>query len=161
SVREAIISLELAGRVDVRMGTGVYVNATAPAPAAGAARDFSAAPFELLAARKIVEGEIAALAARSIRRAGLRALAENIEALREHAPAHVRRTDADRDFHVRIATSTGNAALALVVSELWSHREGDLWKRMEAHFHTETLRSRALADHEAILAALAAHDPER
>ncbi len=62
SVREAIISLEIGGRVDVRVGTGIFVAGNASrVPDAG---DAGPGPFELLAARKLVEGEIAALAAK-------------------------------------------------------------------------------------------------
>ena len=61
SVREAIISLEIAGLVEVRVGTGIFV--TPGRPAADGDGDKGPGPFELLNARKLVEGEIAALAA--------------------------------------------------------------------------------------------------
>ena len=50
SVREAIISLEIAGKVEVRVGNGIFVKA----PAAGPPRedDDGPGPFELLAARR-------------------------------------------------------------------------------------------------------------
>src|SRR6476619_5959186 len=63
SVREAIISLEMSGLVEVRVGTGIFV--TAPGSAGGRhGVDTGPGPFELLDARRLVEGEIAALAAR-------------------------------------------------------------------------------------------------
>src|SRR4029079_6951833 len=62
SVREAIISLEMSGLVDVRVGTGIFVT-TPPEGASRASGDAGPGPFELLAARKLVEGEVAALAA--------------------------------------------------------------------------------------------------
>jgi biotin operon repressor len=49
SVREAIISLEIGGLVEVRVGTGIFVAATA-APR-GSATDEGPGPFELLDAR--------------------------------------------------------------------------------------------------------------
>src|SRR6476619_1837703 len=75
SVREAIISLEMSGLVEVRVGTGIFVVAAKdpePGPDAGPA------PFELLNARKLVEGEIAALAARSAKPADVAALEESV-----------------------------------------------------------------------------------
>ena len=56
SVREAIISLEMGGLVEVRVGTGIFV--TAPAAQSSAVRDAGPGPFELLQARKLIEGEI-------------------------------------------------------------------------------------------------------
>ena len=61
SVREAIISLEIGGLVDVRVGTGIFV--VGPKEPSNTHRDAGPGPFELLNARKLVEGEIAALAA--------------------------------------------------------------------------------------------------
>ena len=80
SVREAIIALELAGRVEVRVGTGIFVthpgsqrkrDSGAGSPAS-AVDDGGAGPFDLLAARAMIEGEIAALAARNARKVGYR-----------------------------------------------------------------------------------------
>ena len=80
SVREAIISLEIGGRVDVRVGTGIFVAGNASrVPDAG---DAGPGPFELLAARKLVEGEIAALAAKKPSAAHLAALANASRAWR-------------------------------------------------------------------------------
>ena len=61
-MREAIISLEIGGLVEVRIGTGIFVTASA-ASAGTRDRDVGPGPFELLNARKLIEGEIAALAA--------------------------------------------------------------------------------------------------
>ena len=66
SVREAIISLEMSGLVEVRVGTGIFVDARRRR-AQPLRRRRGPGPFELLAARKLVEGEIAALAARTRR----------------------------------------------------------------------------------------------
>src|SRR5512140_1002382 len=77
SVREAIISLEIAGLVDVRVGTGIFVrDASLVRPAASPAPgpDEGPGPFELLSARAVIEGETAALAARHRRASDLPAL---------------------------------------------------------------------------------------
>src|SRR6266478_3085008 len=62
TVREALIALELAGLVEVRGGSGVYVTAL---PRSGTltieSTDSGPGPFELLQARRLLEGEIAAL----------------------------------------------------------------------------------------------------
>jgi DNA-binding FadR family transcriptional regulator len=167
SVREAIICLELEGRVEVRVGTGIFVTHEGDRPAARvrpvdsrvAAND-EPGPFELLAARRLIEGEIAALAARSIRRRDVAALRDTMSRMSLHGDDFNARDTADREFHVRIAKATGNGALAAVVDTMWDQRRGELWSRMEAHFHTPELHARTLEDHAAIVAALEARDPE-
>jgi DNA-binding FadR family transcriptional regulator len=164
SVREAIIALEIAGRVEVRVGTGIFVtdrrSRTDARPAAAPVGDGGAGPFELLAARSIIEGETAALAARSSRKSQIAAMRATIVRMRDHAENSTERDAADRAFHVLIAEATGNGALAHAVASLWDQRCGDLWARIEAHFHTAALRAKALADHEAIVTALEARDAD-
>src|SRR4051812_31963066 len=64
TIREAIIALELDGLVDVRTGSGVYVMAKEPPSGKAGVTDIG--PFELLEARRAVEGEVCALAAERI-----------------------------------------------------------------------------------------------
>jgi DNA-binding FadR family transcriptional regulator len=159
SVREAIISLEIAGRVEVRVGSGIFVAGPGAAQIAGLV-DEGPSPFELLAARRLVEGEIVALAARSMKRADLAALRATIDRMREHADDFAKRDAADREFHVRIAAATGNGSLALVVEGLWQQRRGRLWSRIERYFHTTKMREGTLVDHAAIVAALERRDAD-
>jgi len=158
SVREAIISLEIAGRVDVRVGNGIFVRAVNGRADRSAPDDAGTGPFDLLAARSMIEGEIAAAAAASIRPADLAALRATLAEMREADADGTRRDEADRAFHVAIASATGNAALVHAVSGLWDQRRGELWRRLEGHFHTPDLRQRTIADHAAIIDALAARD---
>jgi DNA-binding FadR family transcriptional regulator len=159
SVREAIICLELAGRVEVRVGTGIFVCAKPRDPVATDEPDLPG-PFDLLAARQVIEGEIAALAAKTIRRRDIAALRETMDRMRASDADGVPRDAADREFHLTIAQATGNSALTAVVARLWAARAHPLWKRIESHFHTPALRARTLEDHAAIVAALEVHDPE-
>src|SRR5262249_56603713 len=82
SVREAIISLEIGGLVEVRVGTGIFVT-TAVTPGV-AERDAGPGPFELLQARKLVEGEIAALAAAKAREQDLDVLRHSLAKMEAH-----------------------------------------------------------------------------
>ena len=164
SVREAIIALEIAGRVEVHVGTGIFVTGHGtprkPATNSAAERDAGPGPFDLLAARSLIEGEIAALAARTATAKNIVELRETIARMRTHADDFALRDAADRDFHVLVAEVTGNGALPSAVGQLWDQRQGDLWARIEEHFHTPSLRARTLIDHEAIVAAIAAHDAD-
>src|SRR6476659_6274264 len=64
TVREALIALEVEGRVRIRVGSGIYVSEPAAlAPLLPAAAEIEG-PFELLRAREFIEGAIAEQAAR-------------------------------------------------------------------------------------------------
>jgi DNA-binding FadR family transcriptional regulator len=160
-VREAIISLEIAGFVEVRVGSGIFVRRpSARSASQEAANDAGPGPFELLSARVMIEGEIAAVAARHARKSDLQRLRATIERMRLHDDDFTGRDAADREFHERLAAMTGNDALVWIVGSMWDQRRSDLWRRTEDHFHTPELRARTLVDHEAIVAAVEARDPE-
>src|SRR5437588_6010283 len=66
TVREAMIALEMAGLVEVRVGAGTFVTDKARQNNGTNGRLFEGAgssPFELIAARRTIEPEVAALAA--------------------------------------------------------------------------------------------------
>lgn len=155
SVREAILALEIEGRIEVRVGTGIFV----VQPDVQAAPEGGPGPFELLAARMLVEGETAALAARSIGGAAIAALHETVATMRAQDDDHVARDRTDRDFHMMIAEASGNSALALLVSTLWEQRLSGLWPTLANHFQTPELRTLTLEDHDAIIDALANRNP--
>src|SRR5881394_2117410 len=62
SVREALIALEVEGKVEVRVGSGVFVCEPRKGTA-GSLLEPGEGPFELIRARWVVEGETAAIAA--------------------------------------------------------------------------------------------------
>ena len=157
SVREAIISLEMSRLVEVRVGTGIFV-ATPDGAAPRNGADAGPGPFELLDARKLIEGEIAALAARKGKPEDFDALARSVESLEEHVDDFAAREAVDRDFHLRLAKATDNSSLELVVEGLWNQR-AELWGRLQHHFHTTELASQTVRDHAAIAKAVAARDP--
>jgi len=160
SVREAIIALELQGAVEVRGGSGIYVCAPRPAitqpaylPAGGPG------PFELLRARCLIESEIAAQAALTRKDADLDRIFAALSDMREYMDDKRRNEAADREFHLRIAESTGNSVLLQMVTALWDHAKGPIWTRADQHFHTPALRMASQADHQRVFDALLACDP--
>ena len=157
SVREAIISLEIGGLVEVRVGTGIFVTLKQAAPG-GASGDAGPGPFELLSARKLVEGEIAALAASEATSEDVESLRQSVQRMTSHVDDFTVREDSDREFHLALAKATGNGSLELVVEGLWNQRS-ELWGRMQQHFHTTDLATQTIRDHAAIVRAVAAHDP--
>ncbi|HVY08177.1 MAG TPA: FadR/GntR family transcriptional regulator [Burkholderiales bacterium] len=160
-VREALIALEVEGLVDVRIGSGVYVRqeAASRATTRRTRKVAEIGPFELLAARRMVESMIAAEAAKNATREQIKAIAETVEAIRNEDEQHYDlRHPADRLFHVRVAEASGNRALVLMTNVLWDLRDGSLHRRIEEHFSTHALRDRSNQDHEDILGAIRKHD---
>jgi len=158
SVREAVISLEIAGLVEVRVGSGIFVTGgTRSRGSPAGAGDAGPGPFELLAARKLIEGEIAALAASNATAADVSGLRQNVAQMESCIDDFAAREAADQDFHLRLAKATGNGSLEQVVLGLWSQRE-ELWLRTQQHFHTRKLAEKTVRDHAAILKAVAGGD---
>jgi DNA-binding FadR family transcriptional regulator len=158
SVREALIALEVEGMVEVRIGSGIYVLGGA-APAVAHHMDAAAGPFELLRARHLIESECAALAAKSAKRNHVQAIEEALVEMEHELNDGRQPLPADRLFHLRITEATGNGALVAVVKMLWEERTGPLYKQLEHHYDSPELWHAAIAEHRAVLKAIAAHDP--
>jgi DNA-binding FadR family transcriptional regulator len=160
SLREALIALEIEGLLEVRVGSGIYVTPpdgrahhAPPADASG--------PFEVIRARRLIESECAALAARHATPAQLRALRKahasmQKEARRNHNPLH-----ADRAFHVRVAEAAGNSALELLVQTLWDQRVGPFYRALETKLEYPAMAGETLREHAAVLAAIVSRNPAR
>ena len=167
SVREALIALEVECLVEVRIGSGIYVLGPGvkaeedPDPANHAPRDevhAVAGPFELMRARYTIESECAALAAKSAKKAQVSAIDEAMEQMHREFEHQKQPLAGDRLFHLRIAEATGNGALVAVVKMLWDERRGPLFKRLEHHYDTPGLWTAAMAEHRAVLKAIAERD---
>ena len=177
SVREALIALEVEGLIEVRVGSGIYVHAPAPGSAQALHGSNGAGhppgPFELIRARRAIEGECAAIAAKEAKRGQVAQIAEALQQMEDHAGQMAQPLDgdrnarngishplgADREFHLRIAEATNNAALAQVVRHLWDERGGPLFTKLQHHFNTPRSWSSAISEHTAVYDAIRAHDP--
>jgi GntR family transcriptional repressor for pyruvate dehydrogenase complex len=157
TIREAMIALEIAGLVDVRSGSGVYVTDAPPrSPVLDDSED--PGPFEILEARKVIEAETCALAAARINDEQLAQLAALLEAMAEENRQASSTERADETFHCLIAQAAGNSALSASVHWLWQLRNES---PISTYFH-ERVREEGdrpiLADHQAILDALRSRD---
>jgi DNA-binding FadR family transcriptional regulator len=159
SVREALIALEVEGLVEVRIGSGIYVlAANGRSRALPDEAEAPAGPFELLRARYVIEAECAALAAKSAKKGHVDAIEAALADMeRDHADGRAP-LSGDRMFHLRIAEATSNGALVHVVKMLWDERTGPLYKQLEEHYDSPGLWETAMAEHRAVLKAIAAHD---
>lgn len=161
TIREAIIALELSGLVGVRQGSGVYVTQWTKTNTATEARlipHLDTGAFELTEARRLIEGETAALAATTITNDELRKLSEHY-AIMTDKNMHAEEVDrVDRLFHITVAQASQNSALASVVEHLWDLRYSSPLCR--AILSRGSVRPVA-KEHGRILQALRARDPEQ
>jgi DNA-binding FadR family transcriptional regulator len=157
SLREALIALEVEGLLDVRVGSGIYVRQPGERRPGAELADESG-PFEVIRARRLIEGECAALAARSASAAQLRAIRQAHAHMLSEAKRHHNPLEADRAFHVRIAEASGNSALVLVVQTLWDQRMGPLYRALETKLEYPAMAADTVREHRAILAAIVRRD---
>jgi DNA-binding FadR family transcriptional regulator len=160
SVREALIALEVEGLVEVRPGSGVHVLAqVGDAPARAVGNAFG--PFEIIRARQLVEGELAAEAARVMNASQVSGLHEALALMEQDIGRGITPIRGDRLFHLRIAEAADNTALLHVVTELFDERNNPLFEQLGAHFENEPSWRTAVAEHRAVVQAIAAHAPQR
>ena len=157
SVREALIALEVEGWVEVRTGSGVYVQDRSHRKAAPVAAN-EWGPLELIRARRVVEGETAALAALHGRRKHVDAMTQAIVQMRELADQNVMPLEGDRAFHLAIVEACDNVVLSETVQGFWDSRKGPIFSRLGGHFETVPSWRAAIVEHEAVRDAIAARD---
>jgi DNA-binding FadR family transcriptional regulator len=155
TVREAMIALEIAGLVDVRTGSGAYVR---KAPSSGvmpfAPPDIGPSPFELIAARRLIEPEVTFTAAGCMHAGLLAGVAETLDLMRTGIAAGHGVQAADRLFHTRIAAATGNTVLAAVVEQLWDSTFEPIFEGLSRRTGLPENQRAALAGHVRIFEAL-------
>jgi len=161
SLREALIALEVEGFVEVRKGSGIYVSPAQKRQPGALNLSGEEGPLELIRARALVEGEVAAIAAVTGRRSAFDAIEDAIDRMQAAANAGKTPLEADRLFHVRIAEATGNSVLVGVVERLFDLRLRPLFDQLDGHFATSDVWAAAILEHRDILAALRAKDAAR
>jgi GntR family transcriptional regulator, transcriptional repressor for pyruvate dehydrogenase complex len=161
STREAVRALVAARVLDVRRGDGTYVTSLSPElllEGIGVAVELMQedAILELIEARRVIEPELTALAAK-------RADAPQLAEIRQHlalmraAEGHSALVRHDSDFHASVARASGNATLAAILIGLSSQT---LRARVWRGIVDANADERTVAEHAAIYAAIEARDPE-
>ncbi len=119
TIREAEIALQAQGLLRIKTGSGVYV--CDPGEQSAAALPVVSA-FELTEARSLFESEAAALAAPTISDEQLQVLESLVAEMSEADDGSPAATEADRAFHLTIASASGNHAIMFVINTLWRMR---------------------------------------
>ena len=160
SVREALIALEVEGWVEVRTGSGVYVLARPHRPRRTdrkvPANEWG--PLELIRARRVIEGEIASMAAVQAKRKDIDAIGKAIDLMRKDTDRGVAPLDGDRAFHTAIAQASGNVVLLETVQTFWDARHGPLFERLGDYFESVPSWRKAIVEHESVFDAIRTHD---
>jgi GntR family transcriptional regulator, transcriptional repressor for pyruvate dehydrogenase complex len=159
SLREALIALDVEGRVEVRSGSGVYISAARADPAPGRTASMGESPSQLMEARSVIEGELLTLACARMtpaQLARLREILKDMEAAIERPRARV---DLDRQFHITLADASGNTVLARLVGELFDERHSPISAKISSRFESTHTWQAALNEHQAVLKAVEARDP--
>jgi DNA-binding FadR family transcriptional regulator len=159
SVREALIALEVTGRVAIRQGYGVQVLAGPQRPAAQNPPEVDIGPIQIMEARRVIEPRIAELAAVNHRQEnldGMRAAMHRQDSAKSAASENYR--EGDRLFHVEIARASGNPAYEVVVSKLWEYRTKPLFERFEQMLVGPDRPGQTATEHQKIFEAIAAGD---
>lgn len=157
-VREAMIALEIAGLLEVRTGSGAYVCEKPAEPTTPL--NIGHSPTDILNARRLIEGEIAALAAIHAAAADVEAMGGQIAQMQADHDAGRPWQGADLGFHAAIARASGNAALVSVVERLWQDQHAPVFTLLSERMRLSDNWNATLAGHQAILAAIRARRPD-
>ena len=159
TLRRAVISLEMRGLLESRQGSGVYVRKTIGA-ASAPPRDLDIGAFDQAEARRLFEGEVAALAATLITDEELAYLESLVVEMNNENATKEQSELADRQFHATIARATRNSAVVRVIENTWDLRyKSPLC--MEMLDRARDVRRRPLNDeHQEIIDSLRTRDPK-
>jgi DNA-binding FadR family transcriptional regulator len=150
--------------VEVRVGSGAYVRVPTPGlSSADLARSFAdsgPSPSDLINARKLIEGEIAAVAATTATQTDLTAIEETLSDMRARMDSGGDPLDIDRLFHARIAAATGNSVLPPIVDGLWANVFSPVFDALSRKAGLPLNHEHTIRAHTRIFRAIQARDPD-
>lgn len=168
TLREALAALEILGYLQVVNGRGIFVAERGPGPspvdlsAVQWVPDDADSPFHLLEVRRMLEPPAAALAAERIRPEEL----AELQRLQEHMQRAVRATgrlpsDEDYQFHLLVSRASGNPLHYSLMRLVVQRMQYPLWTRLKGATYARPGRGKLyVAQHQAVVEAIAARDPE-
>ena len=158
TIREAIIALEVLGRVQVKTGSGIYVLEHHSTNGGGID---NISPWELTESRALIEGEAAALAASHITDEELKHLEDSLyEMAEENVAGELAEGNADKKFHHIIAGATRNAMLVSVIENMWHVRNNVPQVSRAYKAICEQDGEKRVEEHREIFQALSRRDPK-
>jgi DNA-binding FadR family transcriptional regulator len=159
TIREALIALEVEGRLRIRVGSGIYV--TAPQPAPPSSHELIEGPFEVLRARALVESAVAEEAARQATQDDIARIDAVLAEMDDKPFTREGWIALDRRFHNAVVATLDNAVLTHTVGGLFDQRFNPYFDRLAHYIVNESTKRAAHKEHVAIRDAIAARDPEQ
>lgn len=164
SLREALSVLEALGLLEVRHGIGTFVRVDAknnlPAIAKGSGSLVN--PFELLEARRVIEPELAGLAAKKATEQEIAAMEKALAALKKNSTPGRHAFALDRDVHLAFARGAQNELLYRVMLDITEQMSEHLWLTMKEKSLEVSGREQAYQDeHEVIFLAIKNRDSRK
>jgi DNA-binding FadR family transcriptional regulator len=160
TVREALRALSVLGVIEIRHGGGAVVSSLDAAELLGPLNFFLSlsdiSVEQLYDARRLIEGEICALAATRVRPEELDRLSQLIDAQEQVVSDAGRYLEIDSEFHKLLGEISGNPFLARASQSL--NVLGIEFRKVAAN--TTAAPSRSIIDHRTILSTLATRNPE-
>ncbi|MBI3969701.1 MAG: FadR family transcriptional regulator [Chloroflexi bacterium] len=160
TVREAAKTLVARGLITVRHGVGLEVNGASTRPVADALalllRRERAGLVDLLETRRLLEVEIAGLAAERATAEDLRALERALSRLGRASDPLSDQVAADAAFHEMLARAAHNTVMVAISEAIHE----PLLRSMETTYPVDGGPARRVREHEAMYRAVAARSPE-
>jgi GntR family transcriptional regulator, transcriptional repressor for pyruvate dehydrogenase complex len=167
SVREALCALEILGIVESRTGDGTYVRRppTEWTYMGTVFDDFAEreeSPLEVLEARRLLEPQVARLAAERATPEALAQIESYLLAMESALGRSASHLEADTNFHIAIADASGNSMLVRQIQLLVSAMQSRLWTSLNQRVTVDPVLAQCfLEDHRRIYTAIYRRNPEQ
>lgn len=145
SIREALVVLELCGEVEVRNSCGVFVAEKA---------NMGPSLSEIMAARRMIEPELAAMAARVATDEAIDRILTVVDRMERTSIGRPNNEQDERDFLKGIALACGNSVILGVLTLLWTRGS-----TLNDHLSAGSVDPAMLADRRAVAHAIATRNP--
>lgn len=157
TVRDAEKLLQVQGRLEIKLGSGVYVLDSNSLQVDGLPK---VGALELTEARALFEAESAALAAPIITDETIAELESYISIMSGDTQSDITADEADAAFHKAIARSTNNKMIIFVIDSMWKLRTEN--SELQAIYRQvcDEDASHREGEHQAILEAFKNRDPK-
>ena len=162
-IREAVSRLKSEGLVESRQGSGVFVreqNMDSPFRIDSSIMESTDSVLQVVELRQVLEGEIAALAAKRRSTRQLAAIRRALQQIDDDVSAGCDGVDADIAFHRSIAEATGNPHFLALVQFLFNFLRSATQTTRSIEATRATLTQQVKDEHRTIVEAISRRDGE-
>lgn len=158
-VREALMALEASGYVETRHGVGTIVVSTSVKSSAGKGIEAGISPSDVMAVRRSIEPEVAAIAAGAATDEDVDGLKDAVAAImRDDAFPATEEADWSKIFHLRLAEATHNPVWVVVTQDIWNLMRSPLMESIRIRTKIYLNRRRRQKFRREVVACIARRD---